>query len=162
MPQEFLEKYTPLCWKIARAFADSPDDQQDLIQELFITLWQAMPRMDASGKESTFVYRVALNRAITWQRRRTTYARYLAAFRREPRVADAPDESRQLLEQLYAAIRRLPDIDRSLVLMHLEHLSYREIAEILDISESNVGARLSRLRKKLADDLSTERNHANQ
>ncbi|MEM9529458.1 MAG: sigma-70 family RNA polymerase sigma factor [Pseudomonadota bacterium] len=152
MSQEFLEKYTALCWKIARAFVDSPDDQQDLVQELFITLWQAMPRMEKGGKESTFVYRVALNRAITWQRRRQTYARYLDAFRREPRVS-ATDDSPEQLKQLYAAIRRLSDLDRSLVLMHLDHLSYREIARVLNLTESNVGARLTRLRKKLADDV---------
>lgn len=151
-PEQMLNRHQGIYWKVARAFAETHADEQDLAQEIMITVWNAIDSWNGDVAESTFVYRVALNRAITWQRRRATYARHLRAFgehRSASNDLDTSDTSLQLKE-LYAAIRRLPDADRSLVLMHLDKRPYREIGEVLGISESNVGARLTRIRKKLA------------
>ena len=154
--EQMLQRHQGIYWKVARTFADTHADEQDLAQEIVITVWNAIDSFDGQAKESTFVYRVALNRAITWQRRKATYDRHLKSFGEQHRPSkpdiDTSDTSLQLKE-LYAAIRRLPDADRSLVLMHLDRLSYREISDVMGISESNVGARLSRIRKRLAADL---------
>ena len=155
-----VTRHQGIVWKVARAFADTHADEQDLAQEIMITIWHAMGSFDGEVKESTFVYRVALNRAITWQRRKATYDRHLHAFREHQRESESSVDTSNTnlqLKELYAAIRRLPDLDRSLVLMHLDRCTYAEIGSVLGISESNVGARLSRLRKRLSDELSEGR-----
>ena len=135
--------------KVARAFATGAD-QDDLRQEILAAIWQAIPSWRGDAKPSTFIYRIAHNYALTWTRSRRNYARALDRFAREPAPA-GPDNIQELLELLYASIRDLPEVDRSLVLLSLDGLAYREIAEVLGITESNVGVRLNRARKKLSD-----------
>jgi RNA polymerase sigma factor (sigma-70 family) len=137
--------------KVARSFAGGAG-QDDLYQEILVAIWLAIPSWRGDAKPSTFIYRVAHNYALTWTRSRRNYARALDRFGREPAAA-APDRTEELLEILYTAIRALPEADRSLVLLSLDGLSYREIAEVLGISETNVGVRLNRARKKLSEQL---------
>jgi RNA polymerase sigma factor (sigma-70 family) len=137
--------------KVARSFAAGAE-QDDLYHEILVALWQAIPSWRGDAKPSTFIYRVAHNYALTWTRSRRNYARALDRFGREPAPA-GPDRTEELLEVLYAAIRELPEADRSLVLLSLDGLPYREIAEVLGISETNVGVRLNRARKKLSEQL---------
>lgn len=138
---------------LANGFADGPD-RDDLLQDLLLALWRAIPHFRSDSKESTFIYRVAHNAALTWRRARASYRARLERFS-EQAQADSPDprpsEDRQseALAHVYAAIRQLPPLDRSLVLLQLDALSYSEIAAIHGLSESNVGARLTRIKQKL-------------
>jgi RNA polymerase sigma-70 factor, ECF subfamily len=155
--KQWLVEYQPILLKVARAYADSRDDQDDIVQEMLLQLWRSIPSFQGNAKPSTWVYRVALNTSIAWKRtetRRRRRQRLLADTdglpddRSDGRNAD---EDRAAVEQLYAAIRRLAAVDRSLLLLHLDGLSYREMSEILGITENNVGVKLNRIKKQLLE-----------
>lgn len=139
--------------RIARAFATGAD-RHDLLQEMLLALWRAAPAFRGESAETTFIYRVAHNCALTWRRGETTRRKRQAEYERL-RVDELPAEN-PLLARLYAAIRTLPSLDRSLLVLALEGQSYSEIATIHGLSESNVGARLTRARTKLTQMMESE------
>ncbi len=141
---------------MAHGFATGAD-REDLMQELLLALWRAIPAFKGGAKTSTFVYRVAHNTALTWKRSQRGYARKLERFEAlaaEP-ASSGPEEGRdrERLGQIYRELREFPPLDRSLLLLHLDDLAYAEIAEIHGLTESNVGVRLSRLKSKLTQQL---------
>lgn len=157
--QQWLAEHGGIVVKVARSFAATPADAADLRQELLVQLWAALPDFAGRAQASTFIYRVCLNTALTWRRGTT---------RRERRIEPGADvgqlaaeaaspaeqaDSRDLLEVLYAAIHGLADSDRALVLLSLDDLSYREIADITGLTENHVGVALNRARRRLADRL---------
>jgi RNA polymerase sigma factor (sigma-70 family) len=151
--QAWMSEHIGVLHRIARAFAAGAD-QHDLLQELLLAVWRAAPAFRGDSAPSTFIFRVAHNCALSWRRgeakrrfRRTEYERL--------RVDEGAGED-PLLARLYAAIRQLETLDRSLVLLSLEGQSYAEIGAIHGLSETNVGARLTRARRKLAQTMETE------
>jgi RNA polymerase sigma-70 factor (ECF subfamily) len=140
--------------RVANAFAEGAD-RSDLLQELMLAVWKAVPAFTGASQPSTFIYRVAHNAALTWKRGITTYRRQVDRFEllAELPVAPGPDRDREMLAFLYAEIRQLPPVDRSLLLLHLDEVGYAEIAGILGLTESNVGARLTRIRQRLVTTL---------
>lgn len=160
--EAWLSRHGAVLHHVAHGFADG-DDRSDLMQELLLALWRAVPAFRGGAQTSTFVYRVAHNAALTWRRTRKNYAQRLARFETMA-AADAAspppgpagmDRGTEALGHVYAAIRELPPVDRSLILLHLDGVSYAGIAEIHGLSESNVGARLTRLKQKLTTALET-------
>ncbi|MDB6038102.1 MAG: polymerase sigma factor, sigma-70 family [Verrucomicrobiales bacterium] len=154
--RRWLAEHTGLMWKVVRAFTATQQDQEDLLQEILVQLWSSLPAFRGEAKESTWIYRVAFNTALVWKRDekrlRVKHAAFLELQElREP--AAAPEESREeeLVTLLYAAIRQLPKLDASLALMHLDGLSYREMSDVLGLSENHVGVKLNRVRKQLAE-----------
>ena len=151
----WVGQHLALVARVARSYADTEEDCQELIQEILLQVWLSIPRFERKAKPSTWIYRVALNTALAWQRRDQRQRR--RRFRPLVWAMDvATNETeqaheRERIERLYTAIRRLPKADAALVLLYLDDLSYREIAEILGISEVNVGVKLNRVRKALAE-----------
>lgn len=146
----WLRDHAGLLHRVANAFATGTD-RDDLMQELLLALWRAVPVFAGASKPSTFIHRVAHNAALTWRRGAVTYTRHLERFAAEPALASAaprPGEDEALVA-IYAAIHRLPPVDRSLLLLHLDGLGYAAIAEIHGLSENHVGVRLTRLRQRL-------------
>jgi RNA polymerase sigma-70 factor (ECF subfamily) len=141
-----VSEHVAVLHRIARAFAVGAD-QHDLLQELLLALWRAAPSFRGDSAEKTFIFRVAHNRALSWRRSEMRRRNRQSEYERL-RVEEAAGEDPQN-ERLYAAIRKLESVDRSLMLLSLEGQSYAEIAAIHGISETNVGARLTRARKKL-------------
>lgn len=144
----WLEAHRGLVLKVVLAYAERAE-REDLFQEIWLTLWLAMEDYAETAKPSTFIYRVALNRAMNWHRARRRYRERVETWAVLPELAQDPRE-REQLAALYAAIQQLDKLDRALVLLWLDQLSYREMAEIHGLNESSVGARLSRARQKLA------------
>lgn len=137
--------------RIARAFAP-PADQHDLLQELLLAVWSARARFREQSAPATFVYRVAHNTALTWKRGETRRTRRRTEMEAEMLLRserDAAEPQARLLDRLYTGIRQLPSLDRSLILLSLDGLAYEQIAQLHGISETNVGARLTRIRKRL-------------
>ena len=132
--------------RIARAIAPGAD-QHDLLQELLLSVWRAAPAFRGDSAPATFIFRVAHNRALTWRRGETRRRRRDTEYQRLHVEEESGDDP--LLDRLYSAIRQLEPLDRSLVLLSLEGQSYGEIAALHGLSETNVGARLTRVRKKL-------------
>jgi RNA polymerase sigma-70 factor, ECF subfamily len=135
--------------RVAWGYVDNAPDRDDLMQEVLVALWRALPRFRGESSLRTFVLRVAHNRAITFVTRRRRF---------EPLPEQSPDpaplaEERMIEEQeqdqLFRAIRRLPETRRQAVMLHLEGLSPREIAQLQETSENNVAVRLTRARKTL-------------
>jgi RNA polymerase sigma-70 factor (ECF subfamily) len=144
--QAWVREHIGVLHRVARAFAVGAD-QHDLLQEMLIAVWRAAPAFRGDSTPSTFIFRVAHNRALTWRRGEVRRRRRDETYQRL-HVEDVSGED-PLLEQLYEAIRQLEPLDRSLVLLSLEGQSYAEIAALHGLSEANIGARLSRARQKL-------------
>jgi RNA polymerase sigma-70 factor, ECF subfamily len=144
-------------WKVVRAFAATQPDQEDLLQEISLQLWSSLPAFRREAKESTWIYRVSFNTALVWKRgekRRQT--KHEAFLELNISAASHPHEKShddEMVEMLYTAIRQLPKLDASLALMHLDGLSYREMSDVLGISENHVGVKLNRIRQQLAAQL---------
>lgn len=170
MPQEdpealfesWLAAHGAAVWKIARAYTFSTEDSQDLAQEILLQCWCSSPRFQGRATAATWFYRIALNTALTWRRNECRRKE-----RRTPLVQlDAlPDDDldivqstaqKEIVERLYAAIRRLPGTDAALVLLYLDDLTYGQIAEVLGITPSHVGVKLNRAKRKLAQRMQEE------
>ena len=155
--ESWVRQHGGLILRVARAYTAAEEDRQDLAQEILLQLWCSLPRFQGRAKESTWIYRVALNTALAWRRadsrRRQRFTPLLEV--EDVPAAEAEGRARldheETLARLYAAIRALPKVDAALVMLHLDGLSYRETAEVLGISESNVGVKLTRARKALAE-----------
>ena len=150
----WLDEHAAVLHHVANGFAAGAD-RQDLMQELLLAMWRAIPAFRAGAKPSTFIFKVAHNTALTWKRTQRNYAQRIDRFEvlagREMFFATGiSDREHETLEALYACIRELPPLDRSLVVLHLDGASYAEIGEIHGLKEGNVGARLSRLKQKLS------------
>jgi RNA polymerase sigma factor (sigma-70 family) len=150
----WLAEHAAVLHHVANGFAEGAD-RADLMQELLLAVWRAVPAYRGGAQSSTYIYRVAHNAALTWKRTQRNYRQRLDRFEAleaPASVASAVDgREGEALRHLYAAIRRLPPVDRSLILLHLDGVSYAGMAEIHGLTESNVGVRLNRLKQKLTD-----------
>jgi len=165
LPDEHLEsqfkswliEHRGIVLKVARAYTLTAEECQDLAQEILLQMWRSLPQFQGRASPSTWIYRVALNTALGWQRQdRRRRKRQQPIFEMDHLPASGPDsaqrvDQREALEQLYGAIRRLPKTDAALVLLSLDDLSYRQMADVLGISDSNVGVKLNRAKKALAE-----------
>jgi len=153
---DWLENHRGIVIKVARSFATG-SDVEDLVQEILVRLWKSAETFRGESAASTWIYRVALNRALTWKRDEGAKS---ARLKPVAEIADfaAPDAGpgAQRLEQVYASLRGFPEIDRSLLLLSLDGFSYAEMAEITGITATNVGARLSRARTRLFNELEAD------
>jgi RNA polymerase sigma-70 factor (ECF subfamily) len=154
--RRWLDEHLGLMLKVVRACTMTQQDQEDLFQEISLQLWSSIPAFRGEAKESTWIYRVAFNTALGWRRdekrRRIKHETHLK-FNVIPDASSSQSRNREIVEMLYAAIRLLSKVDASLALMHLDGLSYREMGDVLGISENNVGVKLNRIRKQLAEQL---------
>ena len=151
-----------IVWKIARSFTQTPTDADDLSQEIWLSLWRALPKKRGDAKLSTFIYRVAFNRAVTWSRTKKRRQGAETSLFDEHTTNAKPERSQgeiERIDQLYRAIRELKEIDRAILLLSLEERSYEEISETLGISVNAVGARLSRAKGRLQTKLLSIASH---
>ena len=128
-----------------------------MVQEILLQVWRSLPQFQGRASASTWFYRVALNTALDWHRKeRRRRVRQQSIFEVDDLAVAGLDGAqqavqREIVERLYSAIRQLPKTDAALVLLYLDDLSYRQIAEVLGISESNVGVKLNRAKKSLGE-----------
>ncbi|WP_229796605.1 sigma-70 family RNA polymerase sigma factor [Thermomonas carbonis] len=153
-----LQQHAGIVFKVANTYARLPEDRADLAQEIAAQLWHAWPKYDTARSVSTWMYRVALNVAISHVRVQALRNRHDAVPLDEDlhdmAGALAPDhESEQHLRLLQAFIARQPPLERALLLLYLDERPQREIAEILGISEANVSTKIGRLKQRLRDEL---------
>jgi len=155
--KQWLDEHKKLMFKVVKTYACSPADQDDLFQQILLQLWSSIPNFQGNAKETTWIYRVALNTALVWKRgkvrKQRRHHKLIIDFNGASDIQQSSCNSMrndQILGKLYGAIRQLSKIDSSVVLMYLDGVSYDEMADILGISKSNVGVRLNRAKKKLA------------
>jgi RNA polymerase sigma factor (sigma-70 family) len=141
-----IDQHQGIIHKICRLYRDSKEDREDLFQEIVFQLWKSAPTFEGKAKFSSWMYRVALSTAIAVFRKKKPDIRYLPALPDEQEPQTQSDEQR---EQFFQALKQLNDADKALITLYLEDLSYQEIAEIIGITESNVGVRLNRIKTKI-------------
>ena len=147
----WLDLHKGLIYKVARAFTRSTDDREDLFQEILLQLWISVPRFRQEAKDATWIYRVAFNTAVVWNRKDKKHKKLKSVTWIEPPANPGADENTEQIENLYRAIRQLEPLDASLVLMSLEGLSYDQMADVLGITQNHVGVKLNRAKKVLAE-----------
>jgi RNA polymerase sigma-70 factor (ECF subfamily) len=147
-----LEAHGPSLGRVAGVYARDPAEREDLLQEIIVAIWRALPRFRGECSERTFVFRIAHNRGLTHIARHRLPTTELTG---DLDVVDAKPSPEQALaaqqqqERLQAAVQQLSLGYRQVVTMVLEGMTYGEIADVLGITEGNVGARLTRARQLL-------------
>ena len=151
MEQLFLQtinEHQRIFHKVCRMYTSNQDDHNDLFQEMILQLWKAFPSFRNEAKITTFMYRIALNTAISGIRKKkikTTELESISFQIKENIEENYNDE----LKLLYASIEQLSNIEKSIVLLFLEDKPYDEIAEITGISANYVAVKMSRIKEKL-------------
>jgi RNA polymerase sigma-70 factor (ECF subfamily) len=143
--------------RLCYSYLNSSSEVDDLFQEIMTNVWNGLPNFRSEAKLSTWVYRIAVNTALIYQRRRKP----------SEELADMPDhrvstqrdlERQEQLENLHRAISQLGDQDRLIVSLLLEGFNYKEIADVTGITANYVGVKISRI-KQLLEQLMREVNH---
>lgn len=147
--ETLVARHSGIVQKVAFSYAWSAEDRADLAQEIRVRLWQAFPSYDSQRSFSTWMYRVALNTALTYVHRKPQATLTIDEQSEVGIAGNEQTESRFLIESI---LRSLDALNRALLILHLEGLSYAEIGETLGLTESNVGAKLSRLKERLRTD----------
>jgi RNA polymerase sigma factor (sigma-70 family) len=152
-----LDEHKKILYKVAGSYSRTPEDRQDLEQEIVAQLWRSFDRYDESYKFSTWMYRIALNVAISFYRGESRRSRSTVSAGEsileiaDPRATE-PDAGLQILRRLIA---QLDELDRALILLYLDGNRHDTIAEILGISETNVGTKIGRIKQRLRRDAAT-------
>ncbi|MBP2617931.1 RNA polymerase sigma factor [Chryseobacterium jejuense] len=155
---EFFKPNQKLIHKICRIYTDNTEDHDDLFQEITIQLWKSFPGFKGEAKFSTWMYRVALNTAITLFRKpkrkdAQTVDIDVSSLKMEYEVYE-DDEHK--LQKMYKAIYTLSDVEKALIMMYLEDKPYKEIGEILGITEGNARVKMNRAKNNLKIKINTK------
>lgn len=146
-----LEENQNIVHKICRLYTNDQDSHNDLFQEITIQLWRAYPKFRGESKFSTWMYRVALNTAITLYRKSKRFIQTQdfegVSFKIKAEEYDPIIEEQ--LKLMYRAVKDLNDIEKALVFLYLEDKNYKEISDTLGISEVNARVRMSRIKDRL-------------
>ncbi|MBV9308067.1 MAG: sigma-70 family RNA polymerase sigma factor [Acidobacteriaceae bacterium] len=149
---QLLLREGPALMRLAGAYTNTSSDREDLFQEIALAIWQALPNFRGESSERTFLFRIAHNRSLAYLTNRRSLR---IKPDEEERMSDPRlDPEQELLQEqerqdLLRAVRRLPVSYRQVITLALEGLSYGEMAEVLAVSETNVGTRLNRARQML-------------
>lgn len=146
-----LEDNQNIVHKVCSLYTNDKDAHNDLFQEIAVQLWKAFPKFRGDAKFSTWMYRVALNTAITLYRKskKRVKTQDFDSVLHRIKATDYDDTEERQLKLMYDAIKQLGDIDKALVFLYLEDKDYSEIAETLGISEVNARVKMSRVKNKL-------------
>ena len=146
--QSLLADNSRIIAKVCRIYTDNKEDFEDYYQECIVQLWRSYDTFRGASKISTWIYRVCLNVCLSQLRAKkkkvTTTSEFLPEYKDEN-----TDHEKEQVELLYQAIRFLKESDRAIILLCLENKSYKEMAEILGITVTNVGAKVNRVKHQL-------------
>lgn len=153
-----LQDNKGILYKISASYCRNAGDREDLMQEMIYQLWRSADQFDNTKKYSTWMYRIALNVAISFYRKAGRSGVRVAL---DAEVQVAEEEGNHLLEErievLQRFIRQLGELDKALMILYLEESPHREMAEILGISETNVATKLSRIKGRLKQEFGLDR-----
>lgn len=154
-----LREYGTALQRLTVSYEGNPHDREDLFQDICLAIWKALQGFRDECSERTFLFRIGHNRGLTHRWRRKPAHIEMDAASSVPDPGEQPDEAVQRSQRhhrLMAAVRLLPEPQHQVVVLSLEGLSHREIAEIIGITENNVGVRLARARQTLRTLLDTQ------
>ena len=149
---EWLVSHKGILFKVVHAYAFEHADRQDLFQEIIIQVWRSVDAFRGDSSVPTWMYRVALNTALTWTRKEGRHQRGKEPLEGSESLLTTESLAKPdpRVEWLYHQIAQLKAVDRSVALLLLDGFSYKEIAGITGLTESNVGVKINRIKTALA------------
>lgn len=146
-----LEENQGIIIKIVNSYCKNIEDRNDLIQEITIQLWQSWKNYIDSYKISTWMYRIALNVAISFYRKTSRKERIIYPLKDYSHFLYESEDLNlsENIKQLYQIIAKLDDLNKALMLLYLDQYNYEEIASVLGISKTNVATKISRIKNHL-------------
>jgi RNA polymerase sigma-70 factor (ECF subfamily) len=147
---ELLNKHQNIVHKICNVYMDEQADKEDLFQEITLQAWKAIKNFRGDSQFSTWLYRVALNTAITYfkkgKKQVTTFTEHF------PERTEDYNPIEEQVQAMYKAIGCLSKIDKALVMLYLDDYSYKEMADVLGMTVTNVGVKMNRIKTKLKEE----------
>lgn len=147
-----LNQHQRIIYKVCNLYMDQHADREDLFQEITLQAWKAYANFRGDAKFSTWLYRVALNTAITFFRKEKRKPDIYTTDILPDQQMDQPDPIEEQLKIMYAAIGQLSKIDKALVMLYLEDYNYQEIGEMMGITANNVAVKMNRVKTKLKEE----------
>ncbi len=148
----FVNEHRKLIYKVCRMYCKDNEQINDVEQEILMQLWTAFPKYDNIYKPSTWIYRIALNTAISYYRREKKHRTNRADIDQSVfLLAEEHDrsETEEQIRRLYAFMEQFSELDKALLLLYLDDNSYEDIANVLGITVTNVATKISRLKQRL-------------
>lgn len=156
----WIKDYRALLFKVVRAYTLDEDDANDLFQEITIQVWKSIPNFRNESAVSTWLYRIALNTGIRWSKNETRRNSGKQDFDKSAHLIEyKPEQPDERLDWLYFQIAQMNKIDKSLTLLLMDGYSYKEMSEMIGISESNIGVKIHRIKKQLVEKSKTYTTH---
>ncbi|MEP1382256.1 MAG: RNA polymerase sigma factor [Paraglaciecola sp.] len=147
--EAMIATHKGILYKIARSYSYCDEERRDLIQEITLQLWRSFTQYDPKFKLSTWVYRVALNTAISFLRRDSLRKAHIELTDMSLLTEQVDSTNTELMLEIQRLLKLLDKYDRALFIMHLDGLDYAQIADVLDISASSVSTKISRIKQRL-------------
>lgn len=151
-----IENNKGILYKVANSYCRNIADRKDLIQEIIIQLWKSFDNYDEKFKYSTWMYRISLNVAISFYRKENSRKRISNSLTKDIfdfadiEISDKNETNLGLLNQ---AISKLNDLNKALILLYLEEKNYKEISEIIGITETNVATKIGRIKRQIKKEI---------
>lgn len=152
-----IEDHKGIIYKIANSYCNGPEDRKDLVQEIILQLWKSFDNYNEQYKYSTWIYRIALNVAISFYRKENRLRQISNPLSESIlHLADTNDrgEKEETIGFLQQFIAELKELDKALMLLYLEEKSHKEMAEIIGITETNVATKIGRIKNILKQNFS--------
>lgn len=148
-----------IIYKVINTYCNDEDDKKDLEQEIIIQLWKALQSYNDNFQLSTWIYRIAMNVSISFYRsnlnRKSRTTSINESIFQEIESVNNDYQENEYRRLLHVFIQQLDEFNREILILYLDDYSYKEIAEIVGITESNVGTKINRIKKKMQEDFST-------
>jgi len=154
--ESWIDAHKAILFKVARVYGATHADREDLFQEIALQVWHSVEAYRGDCAATTWIYRVALNTALAWRRKERRHSEGRQDIDAATRLLIAPAGRDPRLEWIYQRIAELDEGNRALALLMLDGFSYREMSQILGLSESNVGMKIHRIKASLAAQLAKE------
>ena len=152
--EQLVEEHKKILFKVCNSYCREYDSRDDLAQEIMIQLWRSFGKFDGRCRFSTWMYRIALNVAISFYRKESTRTRHvISGDQHLLETAGEAGSDPEDIRLLYRSIEGLDPLNKAVILLYLDENSYREIAEVLGITETNVATKISRLKNKMKQEL---------
>lgn len=154
---QIIEQNKGIIYKVVNSYCDDLDEQEDLVQEIIYHLLDGYDRFNHRSKITTWMYRVALNVSISFFRKSKTRKKYIGQM--PEKIMEIKEEENEPMDkevlQLRQFIQNLDELNRAIMILYLDGNSHEDIAEVLDISVSNVGTKIHRIKQRLKEHFKT-------
>ena len=142
--------YAAIIIKMCRAYTNTQEDFEDYYQEVCLQIWRSHTNFSEQSAWSTWLYRVSLNVCLTLLKKQKKNAELFASdYLPLEAIEDSPEFEDESLNELFDAIRQLSEVDRAVIVLYLDELTYREIADIIGTNSNTIGVRINRIKKTL-------------